>query len=1178
MNHKILAGFIALAIIITACIPAKNAAAEESGRRIMELAGEAKANGLSYEELEDSATEDDASIGYDINAAKKSSKVALPKTGHRLTASSKRQAMETLSQAEIPVYENGILVGADKIYSGQYDGQQKGVLRLEDAKLKYYADGKFQFAFSGKLSGDEREGLDYSHVDFYVKNGIVDTSFQGVVGGCYVVNGIISSSVFESDPDDPSHSMCSEATGLSIKNTAEGVSVGYNKNTYGNDRGFYIYRLCHETGEFVFYSKMDGNSTGFVDKNVERNHTYTYYIWTYSLYDMWDGGGYICGFVDLSIVYGGNDSGKINTFESFSAPDDSQAKDPMWQLSDEGVLTVFGNGAMPDYANNAPWSHRKDEIKSVVVTDGITSIGEAAFFECMNLKSVELASSVEHIGTGAFYHCTSLQNVEFGERMRIIDDYAFEGTTSLTTIRLPASLARISTLAFCNAGLERYEVARGSAYMVQNGVLFNAAGTILLSYPCGLKNEAYSILSSVVIIDRSAFQYAAVKSVNIPNSVKTIKESAFSFSAIETLAIPDSVTEVGRFVLYHCKSLKELQLGSGLKSLPYQFAEECTSLETLTFAEGLEEINMRAFGYCSSLKTVAVPSSVETIEEEAFGACKLLGNVIFSEGLKKIEGRAFVGTSLSSVDLPDSLTYVGSDAFPAACSLHFSENSKLIDLGGYYLRGYKAQIEAEYNFDMAFQVLEQVNQRREEHGLGILKMDEELLDAAMLRAAETSIYFSHDRPSGQPCFTVSKKAMAENIAAGNNTAASVMDSWMNSARHKANILGEDHQGIGIGCVRVNGVYYWVQLFSGTEVAAETDRNNKQNFSEITSILFDKDGAAGKGFSVSAADQKIEKEDKTNILVRFYNGYRYTQPYSESISYSSSDQSVVTVSSRGEVTGIAEGTAEVTACLANEPEICGTVTITVGNSSQATDPEVTPDPGNGSGDTGNGEDPGDGMAGGNTSAGNGGNSGSGMAGGSNSTGNGSNAAKKGNIVLVPKSVYRLTASAKKQTIASLGAKAIGGTITYASDNKNVIVSAKGKVTIAKKFVGTATITVTAQDSEYETASTTVTVQVAKASQSFKNAVTKKRLRRAKKAQSFRIGAKAKGKVTYKVTKKDAKKVLKVSKTGKVTIKKNAKAGTYTVKVKATAAARGIYRKTSKTYMVKATVKNGKKKTI
>lgn len=1102
-SMKRMAAVVLAAVVGITCLPMGDvmvSAAEKSGHREMELAREAESSGLSYEELKDGAIEDDTFTGNDTNTA--NNKVIVPEKGHSLTASVNRQNRETRSQSEIPVYESGILVQSDKIYYGQYDERQEGVLRLQDSKLKYYVDGKFQSNFSGRLSEDERDGLDFSNADFYVKNGIVDTSFQGVVTAYntddrtgngahfYVVNGLISCSTFESDPDDPSNSMCSEATGLSIKNTADGVSVGYNRNTYGNDRGFYIYRLCHETGEFVFFSKMDGNSTGFVDKDVERDHTYTYYIWTYSFYDMFNGGGYICGFVDLSIVFGGNDAGKINTFESFSLPDDSETKDPMWQLSDEGVLTIFGNGPMPDYDNNAPWSYRKDEIKSVVVTDGITSIGKEAFFECKNLESAELASSVEDIRSAAFYHCTSLRTVELGEGLRLINDYAFEGTTSLTTIRLPASLGRIGTLAFCNSGLERYEAAEGSAYMVQDGVLFNAAGTILLSYPCRLEHEVYRVPSKVAVIDNSAFQYAVVKSVDIPDSVKNIKNSAFSYSELETLDIPDSVTEVGKYVLYNCKSLRQLRLGRGLKSLPYQFAEECTSLETVKFAEGLEEISMRAFGRCSSLKSVAVPSSVEIIEGEAFGACKLLENVIFSEGLKKIQERAFFGTSLSSVDLPASLIYLGSGAFPAACSVNFSENSKLIDLGGHYQRVYKAQIEAEYNYDMAFQVLEQVNQRREENGLGALKMDGELLDAAMLRAAEISIYFSHQRPLGQDCFTVNKKVMAENIAAGNNTAASVMDSWMNSVVHKANILGEVNKGIGIGCVLVNGTYYWVQLFSGTEADPETDRNDKQNFSQVTSVMFDKDGAAGGGFSVSVAENKIEKEDKTNILVRFYNGYRYTLLYPESVSYSSSDQSVVTVSPKGEVTGVAEGTAEVTAYLTNEPEICGTVTIIVGNPSQAAGPEVTPDSGNGSDDRGNGENHGSGIAGGGVIGG--GVTGGGVIGGGTFTGNDANTAAK-----------------------------------------------------------------------------TITVKV---SQSFKNAVTKKILKRAKKAQSFRIGAKAKGKVSYKVTRKDARKVLTVSKTGKVTIRKNARAGTYTVKVRVTAAAKGIYRKTSKTYTIKVIVKN------
>ena len=89
----------------------------------------------------------------------------------------------------------------------------------------------------------------------------------------------------------------------------------------------------------------------------------------------------------------------------------------------------------------------------------------------------------------------------------------------------------------------------------------------------------------------------------------------------------------------------------------------------------------------------------------------------------------------------------------------------------------------------------------------------------MIRAIETSVYWSHTRPNGQSCFTItlngvgySGKIVAENIAAGQTTPEKVMDNWMKSEGHRANILSTKFNQIGIGCYETGGVFYWVQLF------------------------------------------------------------------------------------------------------------------------------------------------------------------------------------------------------------------------------------------------------------------------------------------------------------------------------------------------------------------------------
>lgn len=122
----------------------------------------------------------------------------------------------------------------------------------------------------------------------------------------------------------------------------------------------------------------------------------------------------------------------------------------------------------------------------------------------------------------------------------------------------------------------------------------------------------------------------------------------------------------------------------------------------------------------------------------------------------------------------------------------------------------------------ANEVLAIVNRVRAENGLGALSTTPELMNTAQLRAMETVTLFSHTRPNGSSCFTafeqngVSYRCAGENIAAGQPTAESVMNSWFNSPGHRANILNGSFTRIGIGCYQTNGGYgiYWAQCFTG----------------------------------------------------------------------------------------------------------------------------------------------------------------------------------------------------------------------------------------------------------------------------------------------------------------------------------------------------------------------------
>lgn len=119
--------------------------------------------------------------------------------------------------------------------------------------------------------------------------------------------------------------------------------------------------------------------------------------------------------------------------------DEGPVADIKWKL-EEGVLTVSGEGRMPNFYNekdqllDRPWEKSIDEITAVVIENGITYISPLAFMFCRNMTSVTLPSSVVAIGRSAFYCCYDLAELTIPGGVKMIGDYAFKGCSSLPQI------------------------------------------------------------------------------------------------------------------------------------------------------------------------------------------------------------------------------------------------------------------------------------------------------------------------------------------------------------------------------------------------------------------------------------------------------------------------------------------------------------------------------------------------------------------------------------------------------------------------------------------------------------------------------------------------------------------------------------------------------------------------
>lgn len=125
-------------------------------------------------------------------------------------------------------------------------------------------------------------------------------------------------------------------------------------------------------------------------------------------------------------------------------------KNLTWKLDHEGVLTISGTGAMTSWTSSlpAPWHSNRSKVKKVIISNGVTSIGEYAFSLCVNLTSVTIPDSVTFIEGRAFGFCSSLTGIVIPNRVMSIGECSFWGCSNLTSIIIPNSVAFIGDHAF----------------------------------------------------------------------------------------------------------------------------------------------------------------------------------------------------------------------------------------------------------------------------------------------------------------------------------------------------------------------------------------------------------------------------------------------------------------------------------------------------------------------------------------------------------------------------------------------------------------------------------------------------------------------------------------------------------------------------------------------------------
>ena len=158
-----------------------------------------------------------------------------------------------------------------------------------------------------------------------------------------------------------------------------------------------------------------------------------------------------------------------------------------WKLYEDGTLNISGTGAMKNYiyGNNKSPARLNLSVTSIVIEEGVTSIGDYAFENCDNLTSITIPGNVESIGEGAFYSCNNLTDVTLQDGVKSIGDSAFIWCNNLTNIVLPNSVTSIGNYAFYNCSSLTSITIPDSVTSIGNAAFENCSSLKTISLSCG---------------------------------------------------------------------------------------------------------------------------------------------------------------------------------------------------------------------------------------------------------------------------------------------------------------------------------------------------------------------------------------------------------------------------------------------------------------------------------------------------------------------------------------------------------------------------------------------------------------------------------------------------------------------------------------------------------------------
>ena len=265
------------------------------------------------------------------------------------------------------------------------------------------------------------------------------------------------------------------------------------------------------------------------------------------------------------------------------------------------------------------------ELESVKLPLNLKGIGVDAFRGCENLKQTELPPNLERIENGAFASCV-FPEINIPDSLATIEGWGLI-CTDMTELTLPKGMRILRRAPFWGfKSLKNIYVESGnSCFKSVDGVLYSANNDCIYAYPQARTEESYEILYGTQTIEQNAFYNTGnLKNISMPDTVTAIESHAFLNSGITSVEISDKVEQIRQRAFSGCRNLKKVKFPAALKGITIYAFDYCTSIEEITIPDGTLGIDTAAFSHMDALKKVTFPASLTWISDEIFRDCKNL--------------------------------------------------------------------------------------------------------------------------------------------------------------------------------------------------------------------------------------------------------------------------------------------------------------------------------------------------------------------------------------------------------------------------------------------------------------------------------------------------------------------------------------------------------------------------